>query len=365
MATSDSAERTEKPTPKRLREAREKGQVARTPDLAAWAALLATTVLLELTVRRGAQAMRDVLDQMGAVVGRPDQAVALRFAADAMWKAAGVVAPMLAGMLVIGVAANVAQVGFRPTAKKLAPDFKRLNVLKGLKRMVGAQSWWELGKALAKTALLAVVAWPAMANAMRTLTNGTDGTMFGVARITGSTALTIVRNVSFAGLVLAGVDYAYQRRRIMRQLRMTRQELREELRQQEGNPEMRRALRSRALAISRNRMIRMVSGADVVTVNPTHYAIALKYDPARGAPEVVAKGAGTIAAAIRAEAERHGVPIVHEPVLTRALYRACELGQLIPVELYEAVAHVLAFVFGLRAKGRAPGFHTLPRAALL
>ena len=112
-------------------------------------------------------------------------------------------------------------------------------------------------------------------------------------------------------------------------------------------------------------MIRAVSAADVVVVNPTHFAVALKYDAAKGAPQVVAKGAGAIAAGIRTQAERNGIPIVHEPVLTRTLYKACEIGQLIPADLFEAVAHLLAFVFGLRAKGRADGYHELPRPVLL
>jgi flagellar biosynthetic protein FlhB len=200
---------------------------------------------------------------------------------------------------------------------------------------------------------------------MRQLTNGRTANAFGIAALTATTALAMLRNVAVAGLLVAAADYAYQKRRVMKQLRMTRQELREELKQQEGNPEMRRSIRSRALAISRNQMIRMVSAADVVVVNPTHYAVALKYDAAKGAPEVVAKGAGTIAAAIRAKAEQHGVPIVHEPLLCRTIYKACDVGQLIPANLYEAVAHLLAFVFGLRAKGRAQGHHELPRPVLL
>ena len=146
---------------------------------------------------------------------------------------------------------------------------------------------------------------------------------------------------------------------------MTRQELREEMKQQEGNPEMKRSVRSRAMAISRNQMIRAVSAADVVIVNPTHYSVALKYDAAKGAPQVIAKGAGTVAAAIRTRAERNGVPIVRDPVLTRTIYKACPVGGLIPADLYEAVAHLLAFVFGLRAKGRAQGYHDLPKPALL
>jgi flagellar biosynthetic protein FlhB len=365
MAGGDSSEKTEKPTPKRKKEAREKGQVARTPDLSAWVSMLAMTLLLQMTVKRGATVFSDMLHEMGVAAGHADEGNATKFASDSIWKAVGVVAPMLIGMLVIGFVATAAQVGFRPTAKKLAPDFSRLNPFKGLKRMVSVQSWWELFKSMAKVAVLAAVAFPAVTHVVHTLTNGTDGTMFGIAGVTAAAALTIFRNVAAAGLVIAGADYAFQRRRINKSIRMSRQEVREEMKQQEGNPEMRRAVRSRAMAISRNRMIRMVSMADVVTVNPTHYAVALKYESERGAPQVLAKGAGVIAAAIRAEAEKNGVPIVHEPVLTRALYKACEVGQLIPVEMYEAVAHLLAFVFGLRAKGRAQGYHDLARPALL
>ena len=365
MAAGDSSDKTEKPTPKRLREAREKGQVAKTPDLVTWVGMLATTVLLQMTFQRGAVVMPDLLHRMGQVIAEPDQGGATKFAAMAMWKAASVVAPMLIGMMVIGLAVNIAQVGFKPTSKKLKPDFGRLNVFKGIKKMVSTQAWWELFKALAKTALLLAVAWPAFTNAMRTLAGQSGSDAFGMAGYTAKTALTIVRNVSAAGLVVAAADYAYQKRRTMKQLRMTRQELREEMKQQEGNPEMRRSIRSRALAISRNQMIRSVSMADVVIVNPTHYAVALKYDAVKGAPQVVAKGAGSIAASIRTQAERHGVPIVREPLLTRTLYKACAVGQLIPANLYEAVAHLLAFVFGLRAKGRAQGYHDLPKPVLL
>jgi flagellar biosynthetic protein FlhB len=364
VAGGDSSDKTEKPTPKRLKEAREKGQVARTPDLSAWVSILATSVLLQMTVKRGAVAFKGMLEEMGEVIANPDEAAAARFAADAMWKAAGVAAPLLIGLLVLAIVVNVAQVGFRPTTKKLAPDFKRLNPLQGMKKMVSTQSWWELAKSVVKTVLLIVVAWPAMSQAMQQLATSSSN-MFTLAGVTASTAMTIVRNVALAGLIVAAADYAFQKRRITKQLRMSRQELREEFKQQEGHPDVRRAMRSRAQAISRNRMIGAVSSADVVVVNPTHFAIALRYESARGAPQVLAKGAGVIAAAIRAQAEKHGVPIVHEPVLTRALYKACDVGQMIPVELYEAVAHLLAFVFGLRAKGRAQGFHELPKPALL
>ncbi len=365
MAAGDSSDKTEKPTPKRLKEAREKGQIAKTPDLSTWIGMLATTIFLQISYSRGAVVLPDILHQMGATIAHPDERAATKFAADSMTKAIGVVAPTLIGMMIVGLLVNIAQVGFKPTSKKLKPDVSHLNPFKGIKKMVGMQAWWELGKAVAKTALLVAVAWPAFTHATHALTSGNTSNAFAIAGLTAQTALTLVRNVSAVGLVVAGADYAYQKRRVMKELRMTRQELREEMKQQEGNPEMRRSIRSRALAISRNQMIRSVSMADVIVVNPTHFAVALKYDAEKGAPEVMAKGAGTIAAAIRAQGERHGIPIVHEPVLTRTLYKACQVGQLVPADLYEAVAHLLAFVFGLRAKGRADGYHELPRPVLL
>jgi flagellar biosynthetic protein FlhB len=360
---ADTSQKTEKPTAKRLREARERGQIARSNDLVTWAGMLATTVLLQITVTRGSDAFGDVLGSMGVAIAAADEREAGRFAADAAWKAVGVAAPLLLGLMLVGAAVSAGQVGLKPSAKRLKPDFSRLNPMKGVRRMVSASSWWEIAKAIAKTAVLVVVAWPAIAGMVGAFTTERGDSLDELVALTARTGIVILRNVAVAGLAIAAGDYLWQRRRLMRQLSMTRQEVREELKQQEGNPEMRRAIRARQAAISRNRMIGMVGGSDVVVVNPTHYAVALQYEAARGAPQLVAKGAGHVAARIRAEAERHGVPVVHEPVLTRALYRACDVGELIPVELYEAVAHLLAFVFGLRARGRAAGYHELPRPA--
>ncbi len=189
-------------------------------------------------------ALPDIFRQMGVIIASPDEGAANKFAASSMWKAAGVVAPMLLGLMIVGLLVNVAQVGFRPTSKKLKPDFSRLNLFKGIKKMVSAQAWWELGKALAKTTLLVAVAWPAFTSAMHNLTAGNTSGAFAIAALTAGTALTVVRNVSAVGLVVAAADYAYQKRRVMKELRMTRQELREEMKQQEGNPEMRRSIRS-------------------------------------------------------------------------------------------------------------------------
>jgi flagellar biosynthetic protein FlhB len=178
--------------------------------------------------------------------------------------------------------------------------------------------------------------------------------------LVGERTLSLARNVALAGLLLALVDYGISRHRTTKGLRMTKQEVRDEHRQADGDPHVRGQIRSRQMAMSRNRMMADVAGADVVLINPTHVAVALKYDPAGGAPRVVAKGAGEVAARIRAEAERARVPMVEDVPLARAVYKACDLGQFIPMELYDAVARVLAFIFALSRRGSAAGVHRLP-----
>jgi flagellar biosynthetic protein FlhB len=302
---------------------------------------------------------------MGRAIAHPNEASAMKFAVNAAWKSMGIVVPMLVGMMLIGLVVGLGQVGLKPTVKKLKPDFSRLNAFKGIKRLFGPQVWWEVIKSIAKIMVLIAIAWPAVTHAIGAFTKNSGGSLSSLAAISAETALTMFRNVAIGGLAIGGIDYVVQRRRIMKQLKMSLHEVKEEMKQHEGNPSVKRAIRSRQMAISRNRMIGLVSTSDVVLVNPTHYAVALKYEPSRGAPEVIAKGAGDVAKRIREEAEANGVPIVREPVLTRTIYWACDLGQVIPADLYEAVAQLLAFVFGLRARGRAHGYHELPKAAVL
>jgi flagellar biosynthesis protein FlhB len=363
MAASDRSAKTEKPTPKRKKEAREKGQIARSPDLTAWIAMLATSQLLKLTVAKAATTFSNMFDGMAQAVAKPDLGSATKFAGDSFKSAIVVIAPFLLALMGIAILVGVSQVGLKPSMKRLKPDFARLNPFKGIKRLFSPQSYWEVAKSILKVVVLVAVAWPAMSSASRVFTSGDGASINGLAALTATTGITIMRNVSAAGLVIAAIDYIIQRRRVTKDMSMTKQEVKEEFKQSEGNPQVRQAIRSKQIAISRNRMIGLVASADVIVVNPTHYAVALKYEAARGAPQVLAKGAGVIAARIRAEGEKHNVPIVHEPVLTRALYAACNLGSLIPVELYEAVAQLLAFVFSLQSKGSASGYHEMPAAA--
>jgi flagellar biosynthesis protein FlhB len=363
MAGADKSQKTEKPTPKRKKEAREKGQVARSPELTAWIAMLVTAQMLKMTVTRGAKTFTSMLEDMGRAAAAPDTAGATRFAVDAGKSAALLVAPFLIVLMFVTIVVGLSQVGLKPSAKRLKPEFGRLNPFKGFKRLFSPQSYWEVAKSILKVGILVAVAWPAISHITSVFTTTQGDSLGELASVVGTTALTIIRNVSVAALMVAAADYVIQRRRVMKDISMTKQEVKEEFKQNEGNPEMKQAIRSRQAAIGRNRMIGLVSQADVVVVNPTHYSVALKYDAEKGAPQVLAKGAGVLARRIREEAASNGVPIVHEPVLTRALYASCDLGSFIPVELYEAVAQVLAFIFGLRARGSADGYHEMPVAA--
>ena len=360
MAGSDKSQRTEKPTAKRKREARERGQVAKTPDLVTWVGVLASTALLKASIEQGTKSLPPMLQRMGSIISAPSQEAALSFAGDALVAGALIAAPVVLGLVLLSIIVNLGQVGLKPAWKKLKPDFKNLSLLKGMKRLVSPASWWELAKATLKVAVLGWIAFPTVSHLMVTLAHqGTSLTT--VLGTTAKTALTLMRNIAGVGLVIAAVDYAVAKRRLNKEMMMTKQEIIDEYKQQEGDPKVRQAIRSRQQAVGRNKMLRMVASADVVVVNPTHFAVALRYDPVKGAPEVLAKGADHLALRIRLEATKARVPIVHEPTTARALYKACEVGSLIPIELYEAVAHLLAFIFSLRALGRADGYHEFGR----
>jgi flagellar biosynthetic protein FlhB len=239
------------------------------------------------------------------------------------------------------------------------PKFSRLNPLHGVKRMFGAQGVWALAKSLGKIAVLSGVTYLSVRHLVPTLIGAGSMPLSTVLSQTMDSALNVVRYGAAAGIALSFADVMVVRRRNNKQLKMTKQEIKDEHKQSEGDPQMKNAIRSRALAMSRNRMMADVADADVVLVNPTHVAVALKYDPARGAPRVVAKGADHIAARIRELAEEHRVPMVQDIPLARTLYATCEIGQEIPADLFQGVATVLAFIMRLRRRGSVVGLHKL------
>lgn len=354
-----SGEKTEKPTPKRKKEAKKEGQVPRTQELGAWGAMLLVALALPTLLRHELGTMQDLLTRSLTSAERADTHVATGILREGALHAFLTLVLLGSAIMIVGVGGALAQGGFHLATKAVKPKANKLNPINGAKRIFGPQALWEGGKMLLKTAVLAWFVYHALRSMMPLL--GGLMPMSVVLDRVGSVTGRLMFGIAGAGLVMAGVDYGMQRRRVGKQIRMTREEIRQEHKQAEGDPLVKSAIRSRQLAAARSRMMADVPTADVLLVNPTHVAIALRYEPEKGAPRVVARGAGAIALKVREAATEARVPIVRDVPLARALYRSCKVGQEIPPELFAAVAQVLAFVISRRNLGYHGGEHRTPR----
>lgn len=343
-----SSDRTEQPTAKRKRDARRDGNLARSAEVTAWAQMLAAAVLLPACFGLATRSIRGVMVQVGVLVTRPDVDAGVDLMGKALIGGLLAIAPLALGMVAIGLIGSFAQTGFAFSGKPLRPKFDRISPAKGFKRLFSPHSAWEAGKAALKLAVLTALSWPGVAQLGAALGTGGRIPSGQVLAAVASATMSLLRTTAIAGLALAALDYGFQRRRVRKGLMMTRQEVKDEYRQSEGDPFIKSRIRQRQMEVSRNRMMAAVAGADVVIVNPTHIAVALEYRSELGAPRVVAKGQGFVAQRIREEAEKNNVPIVRDVPLARTLHSACKLGQAIPADLYEAVARLLAFVFNLK-----------------
>jgi flagellar biosynthesis protein FlhB len=352
-----SGEKTEKPTEQRRKKARREGTIARTPDLGSWANVLVASVVVPMVVKNVMHEGEHTYRGAVALIANPDPDRASALLKSALLGGAMAVAPLAVGLFVVALAANAAQGGLRPATKMFKPDFSRLSPFKGLKRMVGGHAVWEGAKALLKTIVLGLVMYLSLRNLVPALLHATSMPVQTLLAMIGDAIVSVLRAAALAGLGLALADYAMARRRTNKQLRMTKQEVKDEHKRSEGDPHVKGQIRARQFEMARMRMMADVSKADVVLVNPTHVAVALRYEPSRGAPRVVAKGAGAIATKIREKATEHRIPMVQDVPLARALYQGCELGNEIPPEFYGAVARVLAFIMMLKSKGSAAGTH--------
>jgi flagellar biosynthetic protein FlhB len=354
MAEQDT-ERTERPTPKRLEEARRKGQVPRSPELSAAAVvLIAGAGLYVLGGMLGtslAEMMRATLE-LEREQALDDTRLIPMFAAAA-WHALAGCAPVFGLTLVAAFLAPLSIGGWNLSFEVLAPNFNRLNPIAGFGRMFSLRGIVDLAKAFAKFGVLATVAviflWLKAPELMNLGSEPTAAAIGHAVRLGGQALLALAGGLA----LIAAVDVPWQIFQHMKQLRMSRQEIRDELKESEGNPEIKGRIRQAQQAMAQRRMMQKVPQADVVITNPTHFAVALRYDEKRmRAPVVVAKGADAIAARIREIAIEHNVPLFEAPPLARALYRSVDLDQEIPASLYVAVAQVLTYVYQLRAARR-------------
>lgn len=351
MAEHDTQDRTERATPKRLADARKKGQVPRSRELNAAAVMLAGGTALYMM---GGWLGSGMSRMMGAALSIPREEAlretyAISALAGAAWEALLICVPVFGVVIVAALLAPLAIGGWAFSTQALAPQFSRLNPLSGFKRMFSITSLVELTKGLAKFGVVALVGVLVLWNKMDALLGlGSEPVRLAVGHAFAVSGQALC--MMAASLVLiAAVDVPYQLWNHAKQLRMARQEVRDEHKEQEGSPELKGRIRSLQQQIARGRMMQEVPNASVVITNPTHFAVALKYDESRmRAPVVVAKGADLVAARIRELATEHGVPLFEAPPLARTLFRHVEIGAEIPTSLYMAVAQVLTYVFQLK-----------------
>ena len=353
MAEQDeSGERTEQPTEKRLRDAREKGDIPRSRELAT-AAVFGAGVLAVLSMaprlaRESMGWLKMALSPDPRLLGHPEQL--LGHMGALMLKLLVVVAPIAAICVLAGLVGPVLLGGLQFSSKSLLPDFKRLSPMAGLKRQYGPESLAELLKSLLRVALVGGAAFLCINMGLDKLLSLMTMPLEQATRSGLGFSGTLLMATAGALGLLAAIDAPYQKWNHHRKLKMTRQELRDEMKESEGRPEVKGRIRQLQHEMSQRQMMENVPTADVIVVNPTHYAVALKYEGGKmGAPRVVAKGVDEMAHRIRELGEANRVAIVSSPPLARALYREGNIGQEIPVRLYAAVAQILSYVYQLRA----------------
>ncbi|MEW8976783.1 MAG: flagellar biosynthesis protein FlhB [Symbiobacterium sp.] len=353
------AERTEEPTPRRLTKAREEGRVARSHDLVAGIGLVAATLALRglgaSAVAQVAGGMTGAFENLSPAELTPESTGALLL--DWSLVLLRTVLPITLALIAIGVVVGALQTQFIFTLRALVPRFQTLNPITGLTRIFSLRTLTEVLKGLIKAVAIGYIAYRKVLDLVPQFPNlMAQNVPAGVAAV-ADMLLDVMLAVGIAFLAVGILDYAYQYWEFRRSLRMTKQEVKQEYREQEGAPELksRQRQRMRELAM-RRRALKEVPNADVVVTNPTHFAVALKYNAAEdAAPRVVAKGADLLAQEIKKIARAHDVPMVENRALARGLYYDVEVGRLIPPEYYQAVAEVLAFVYNLRRQSRQAG----------
>lgn len=355
MAEERDEERTEPATPRRREEARERGQVARSADLSSAVILLAAVLALKFLGKPLIGGLfasaASVLEGLALVDGDP-AALLTHFGGAFAAVALGFL-PFIGIVLAAALAVNLAQVGFLFTARPLTPDFNRLDPVSGLVRLLSVRGLLRVVVGLLKVAAVGlVVFWTLWTE--RVLLVELSGRPFEeILGVAVELMLSLSLRAALVLLVLALFEYGFQKWQHERDLRMSKRELREELRRYEGDPRIRERRRALQQQIALQRMILGVPEATVVVTNPTHLAVAIKYEKSMEAPVVVAKGAEQLARRIRESALEHGIPVVERKDLARALYRSVDVGQAVPAGLYQAAAEILAFVYRLKGLATA------------
>jgi flagellar biosynthesis protein FlhB len=353
MADDSFGERSEKATGRRRSEARKKGNVAKSGEVSTVAVLLTGLSVLYLLgtylVQQLSSMMVQSLMKLGSFSLNLENTVALE--GEILWNLFQVLSPIFAGILAVAVLSNYVQVGSLFTLEAIQPKFSRVNPVAGFSRLISKQSLVQLLKSLIKLLIIGWVAYSTVQQEMSAIVALTEQELGSIFRYISLISARIFFKTLMVMVVLAALDYLFQRWSYEKNLRMTKREVQEEFKQMEGDPQIKSRIRSIQRELARKRMMAEVPKADVIITNPTHLAVALHYQKEEmTAPRVLAKGAGFIAEKIREIAQAHKIPIVENKPLAQALYQTVDLGQTIPSNLYQVVADVLAHVYRLRKK---------------
>lgn len=351
-----ASERTEKATPRRREQARKRGQVPRSNDLTSALGLVAGAFFVPSYAAAAGSSLWQYLQR---TFGQPlprdltaERVLELAWLSGTTFLRLSL--PILGLFTLVGVAATLVQSGVVFAPAVLKPDLRRIDPIAGFGRLFSRRGLFETGKALLKIGVVAAVTYPLIRRDLPRYADLTGAEPLAIAAAIGQSIRDLGLRIGAAYLALAVLDYGFQRWDLEQRLRMTRHELKEELRQTEGDPEIKARIRRLQRQYAMRRMMADVPRATVVVTNPTHLAVALRYEPrSMRAPVVVAKGAGAVAERITAIARQHTIPVLRNQPLAQALYRNVEVGQEIPVSLYEAVADIIAYVFRLR-RGNVP-----------
>lgn len=361
----DESSKTEEPTGKRLEEAREKGQVAATRELNHWMMFMGATLgftFLGQTIWRGlTDSMRPFFERPHAfsVEGGGLQLV-LTYG---IFEALKSILPLLAIMMVAAAAAQILQNGFLVSTEPLIPKFSKLSPVTGFKRLFSFNSVFEFLKGLIKISIVSTACWMALRSELTSLPSYVELDLADVGRAMMALAMKVMVTVIAVMTLIAGLDYLYQRFQHYKRLRMSKQEIKDEYKQSEGDPVVKGRIKQLRMERARRRMMTAIPKATVVVTNPTHFAVALRYDDSTPAPICVAKGADLVALKIREIATENEVPIVENRPLARALYASVELDDEVPPEHYKAVAEVISYVMNLKKKIAPVGRGEAPRPA--
>jgi flagellar biosynthetic protein FlhB len=355
MAEDDDS-KTEQPTSKRLSKAREEGDIVQSQEVKTAAMLTAITVLVWFVLP---PLMVKVRNSLSILLSEPHlirvgtEGELMSVMRDLTLRMGLLALVPLGLLLAAGLIASVAQTGWLVTFNKITPDIGKLNPLRGLGRIFSLPGLVEFTKSLAKLILVAVLFYFVLRGKVQALPLLPTMELPAILEFLHQALIRLLFTIAFVDIVIGAADYLFQRYSMMKRLRMTKQEVKDEHRQTEGDPMIKARIRNMRMARARQRMMAAVPKADVVVTNPTHYACALKYDPdSMNAPVLVAKGQDLVALRIRELAQQHDISIVENPPLARALYAAVEIDKEIPPEHYKAVAEVISYVFRLKGKMR-------------